>query len=351
MKRIAYVINSLEGGGAALPAPQVISLLRREGYEVVVLALTRRDGRSLPAFTDAGIEVRVRNGGEHDHFAALRWLRRQMREIAPDLVWSSLSRATVLCQLAAGRVPLVSWQHNAFLRPANRLAMRAFRRRTALWMADSEEVAALTAQRMRVPRDAVMVWPLFATDPQAKQAAAWRPGETVRIGSLGRLHPNKGYDVLVEALAKVAGRFEVSIGGEGAERDALATQAEAAELKLLLPGFVEPANYLAGLHLYVQSSRAEGLCIAAHEAMAAGLPIVASAVGELSNTIVAGAGLLVLPEDAAALAEAIGKLVAAPQRLAAMGAAARTRVIERFGPDRFEAAGLAVVERLRILVG
>ena len=55
MTRIAYVINSVEGGGAALPAPRVISLLKREGYEVVVLALTRRNGRALPAFAEAGI--------------------------------------------------------------------------------------------------------------------------------------------------------------------------------------------------------------------------------------------------------------------------------------------------------
>ena len=351
MTKIAYVINSVEGGGAALPAPRVISLLQGEGFEVVVLALTRRDGRALSAFTEAGIEVRVRDGGERDHVAALRWLRRQLREIAPDLVWSSLSRATVLCQLGAGRVPLVSWQHAAFLRPANRWLMRALRRRTALWVADSEQVAALTAARLRVSREHIMVWPLFAANREAKRAAPWQLGEAVRIGSLGRLHPVKGYDVLIAGLAKVDGRFEASIAGEGVERDSLAAQARSAGVTLSLPGFVDAATYLASLHLYVQPSRSEGLCVAAHEAMAAGLPVVASAVGELPNSIVEGTGLLVPPEDAAALAEAIGRLVAAPEQLAAMGEAARKRVIERFGPERFEAAGLAVVKRLRTLIG
>ena len=351
MTRLAYVINSVEGGGAALPAPRVISLLKREGFEVVLLALTRRDGRALAGFAQAGIEVRVRGGGERDHVAALRWLRGQLREIAPDLIWSSLSRATVLCQLTAGRVPLISWQHAAFLRPANRWLMRALRRRTALWVADSEQVAALTAARLRVPRDRVMVWPLFAADPEATLAAAWQPGETVRIGSLGRLHAVKGYDVLVEALAKVGGEYDLSVAGEGAERAALTAQAETAGVRLSLPGFAEPAAYLTSLHLYVQPSRSEGLCVAAHEAMAAGLPVVASAVGELSNSIVEGTGLLVPPGDAAALAQAIGRLISAPDQLAAMGAAARKRVIERFGPERFEAAGLTVVKRLRTLIG
>ena len=71
MTRIAYLINSVEGGGAALPAPSVIALLRREGFDVTVLALTRRDGRALPRFRGGRIPVRVRDGGERDHRAAL----------------------------------------------------------------------------------------------------------------------------------------------------------------------------------------------------------------------------------------------------------------------------------------
>ena len=350
MIRLAYVINSVEGGGAALPAPRVIEYLRRQGFAVTVLALTRRDGRALAAFAAAGIEVRVRDGGERDHLAALVWLRRILRELRPDLIWSSLSRATILCQLGKGRTPLVSWQHAAYLRTGNRLVMRALAGRTKLWVADSDQVAALTRQRLGAVHDSVLVWPLFAADPDARQAVPWRAGGPVRIGSLGRLHPVKGYDVLVEALGQVEGRFAASIAGEGAERGALAGQAAAAGVTLALPGFVEAATYLAGLHLYIQPSRSEGLCVAAHEAMAAGLPVIASAVGELPNTIVAGTGIVVPPGDAAALAAAIEKMVSEPEKLAELGAAARARVLDRFGPGRYEAAGRAVVARLKALV-
>jgi glycosyltransferase involved in cell wall biosynthesis len=350
MIRLAYVINSVEGGGAALPAPRVIEYLRRHGFEVTVLALTRRDGRALAAFAAAGIEVRVRDGGEYDHLAALGWLRRQLRDLTPDLIWSSLSRATILCQLGRGRTPLISWQHAAYLRTGNRLIMRTLASRTALWVADSEQVAALTRQRMGAAEGAVLVWPLFAADPDARQAAPWRAEEPVRIGSLGRLHPVKGYDVLVEALGQVEGHFAASIAGEGAERGVLAGQAAAVGVTLTLPGFVEAADYLAGLHLYIQPSRSEGLCVAAHEAMAAGLPVIASAVGELPNTIVAGTGIVVPPGNADALAAAIETMVSEPGKLAEIGAAGRARVIDRFGPERYEAAGLAVVARLKALV-
>ena len=350
MIHLAYVINSVEGGGAALPAPRVIEFLRRHGFAVTVLALTRRDGRALATFAAAGIEVRVRDGGERDHLAALGWLRRMLHDLTPDLIWSSLSRATILCQLGKGRTPLVSWQHAAYLRTGNRLVMRALAHRTALWVADSDQVAALTRQRLGAAADAVLVWPLFAADPDARQAAPLRAGDPVRIGSLGRLHPVKGYDVLVDALGQLDGRYEASIAGEGAERGALAGQAAAVGVALALPGFVEAAAYLAGLHLYIQPSRSEGLCVAAHEAMAAGLPVIASAVGELPNTILAGSGVVVPPGDPAALAAAIEQLVSRPEFLAAIGAAARARVIDRFGPERYEAAGLAVVARLKALL-
>ncbi len=72
--RIAYVINSVEGGGAASPVPTITSVLRANGATVKVFALTGRDRRGLPAMIAAGLDVAVRDGGETDHALALRWL-------------------------------------------------------------------------------------------------------------------------------------------------------------------------------------------------------------------------------------------------------------------------------------
>jgi len=356
--RVAYVINSVEGGGAALPAPAVIRVMRAHGAQVEVFALTRRDGRALAAMHDAGLTVQVREGGEKDHLAALAWLHRVLRAWAPDLVWTSLTRATLLGQVAGARlgVPVVSWQHAAFLKPANRLLLRARQRRSQLWIADSQCVAALTTQRLAVPPERLAVWPLFAADPAAPPAAPWRPGEPLRIGSLGRLHPVKGYDVLIAALARLRAQgfgavtpFEVTIAGEGAARGALEAQAAAAGLdNLRLHGFsAAPREFLAGLHLYAQPSRSEGLCLAVHEAMQAGLPCVASSVGEMPYSIVDGdTGLSVPPDDPDALAQALGWLLSHPERLARMGASARARVLERFGAEAFARAGADVMARL-----
>lgn len=354
--RIAYLINSLEGGGAASPVPAVLSVLRDGGAEVAVFALTARDRRGEGAMRQAGIHVIVRDGGEKDHWAALRWLDRALAAWRPTHLWTSLSRATLLGQLVGLRRgwPVISWQHAAFLKPANRRLLRTTQRLSTLWVGDSPAVTRLTAQRLKVPAARLTQWSIFRADPAAPQAAAWQPGEPVRIGSLGRLHRVKGYDVLVEALARIdadrAAPFEVVIAGEGAQREALEAQAAALGLTTIrFPGYAEnPARFLADCHLYVQPSRSEGLCVAAHEAMQAALPVVASAVGELPGSVVAGeTGLVVPPGDPDALAAALSDLLAAPERLGDMGVRARTRVLDRFGPERFVATGLAILDRLR----
>ena len=358
MMRIAYVINSVEGGGAALPVPAVTDVLKAHGAEVEVFALTRRDGRAVPAMQESGLAVHVRPGAEKDHLAAFRWLSREMRAWGPDFIWTSLTRATLLGQLVGERmgVPVVSWQHAAYLKPANRMLLQARQGRSALWVADSYSVMELTAERLGVGPERLSLWPLFAADPGAPVAAPWRPGEPVRIGSLGRLHPVKGYDVLIAALAQLRtgafgpmAPFEVAIAGEGEERQRLQAQIEAAGLSnVTLAGFTAaPRDFLSGLHLYVQPSRSEGLCIAAHEAMQAGLPAVVSMVGELPHSVVdRKTGQVVPPGDPDALALVLAGLLVNPEQLAPMGAAARRRVLERFGADAFEEAGAAILDRL-----
>ncbi|RVT89376.1 glycosyltransferase [Sphingomonas crocodyli] len=352
--RIAYIINSVEGGGAALPVPSVANVLRRAGADVRLFALTCRDGRALPAMADAGLDAIVRGGGEKDHGAALGWLDRQIADWRPTHLWTSLTRATLLGQIAGlrRRVPVVSWQHAAYLKPANRRLLRTTQRLSRLWIGDSDRVTQLSAERLGIGHDRLITWPIFRADPAAPLGRVWYPGEPVRIGTLGRLHPVKGYDVLIEALARLKDHpvpHELIVGGDGAEREALEAATRAAGLSnIRFAGYVgDPRGFLADLHLYVQPSRSEGFCVAAHEAMQAGLPVVASAVGEMPNSIVAGqTGWVAPPGDAGELAEALGAALTYPNRLAPMGMAARARVIDRFGPDHFEAIGRSIVKRM-----
>jgi glycosyltransferase involved in cell wall biosynthesis len=355
--RVVYVINSLEGGGAASPVPAVARVLQSQGCEVEILALTPRDLRGLPAIRDAGLRVTIRDGGRHDHFAALRWLDRRVMQTQPDLIWTSLTRATLLGQIVGQRhaIDVVSWQHSARLKRVNAWLLKARQAHSLLWVADSDDVAALTHRRLGIERDRIAVWPLFSADDHAPRGTPWRPGQPIRIGSLGRLHPNKGYDVLIAALARLRADgftppapIEIAIAGDGALHDALMRDALAAGLdNLRFIGFAEPRGFLAGLNLYVQPSRKEGLCIAAHEAMQAGLPVIASAVGQMPHSIIDGVtGRVVPPADSAALAGALAEMVRSPDRLAEMGGRARTRVLDLFGGDSFAQAGIRAFDRV-----
>ena len=356
--RIAYVINSMEGGGAQSPLPAIIRSIEANGAEVRLFALARKDGKAIPRVVEAGIEPHVFDGSLSDHLGALRWLQGEFKDFDPNAIWTSLTRATLLGQKVGRdlRVPVASWQHSAYLKPWNERLLRLRRKASAFWIADSTEVAQLTRQRLKLAPEKVVTWPIFAADPDTPTPARWQNGEKVRIGALGRLHVSKAYDVLLEALAILRGQdlpdFELIIGGQGPEGEALKEQTEKLGLNnVTLAGFIDrPAEFLAGLHLYIQPSRREGFCIAMHEAMAAGLPVVVSDVGEMPHTVDSETmGRVVPAEDAAALAEALGELLAEPQYLAAMGEAGRQRVLDLYPQDRFERVAAEIVERLREL--
>lgn len=361
--RIAYVINSMEGGGAQTPLPKIVRSLEKAGASVRVLALTARNGLAVGRLRENGIEPVVREGRETDHLAAYRWILDQLHAWDAEAIWTSLTRATLLGQLAGRRagIPIVSWQHNAFLKPWNERLLRWRAGAADIWVADSAHVAALTKERLGIAAERLVTWPIFAAEPDAALAQPWQPEETLEIGSLGRLHPNKGYDILIEALAILQAApsapttpYRVTIAGTGADERKLRAHAEARNVGTIdFIGFAtDPAAYLTKLHLYLQPSRREGLCIAAHEAMQAGLPIIVSRTGEMPFTVDSPAvGRVVEVADPHSLAMALAELLGSPERLAAMGQAARARVLQRFSQNRFDATGALIVRRVEALLG
>ena len=161
-----------------------------------------------------------------------------------------------------------------------------------------------------------------ATAPPSGSSAAGlasASSEPILLGVLSRLSEEKGVDVLVRALPRIVAQhptLECVIAGEGpqrAELERLAAQLGIAR-HLRLPGFVAdiPA-FLAGCTLVAHPSRIDGMPLAILEAMAAGMPIVASAVGGIPALLCHGeAGMLVPPDDPAALADGVLRLLREP---------------------------------------
>ena len=169
------------------------------------------------------------------------------------------------------------------------------------------------------------------------------------IVSVGRLRPPKDVTTLLRALALVRGDYTALVVGGG---PGLA-EAEAERRRLGLCDVVRLAGErddvpatLASSHVFVLSSRSEALPVSILEAMAAGLPVVATRVGGVPELVRDGeTGFLAPASDATALAAPIQRLVDSPELRARLGSGGRARVEEHFGLESFLNAHLDLYRR------
>jgi len=152
------------------------------------------------------------------------------------------------------------------------------------------------------------------------------------IGTLARLSPEKGIDTLIDAAKIVVTSYPSArfvIAGAGPLEADLNKKVRDLRLEsyVRMPGFIDDVpGFLSGLDLYVLPSHAEGIGLAVIEAMAAGLPVVATRVGGVPEAVIDGVtGLLVPPRQPKALAQAIVRLLVDPDLARSMGASGRER--------------------------
>jgi glycosyltransferase involved in cell wall biosynthesis len=203
---------------------------------------------------------------------------------------------------------------------------------------------------------------LFRPRPEARGELRARLGiananpATPVIGTVGRLEARKGTALLLEAAAQLVKKglseLRVVVVGDGPLRDelsALAARLGITERVHMLGNRSDVAEVLVALDVFVLPSHSEGMSNALLEAMATGLPVVATAVGGNPEVVSAETtGVLVPPDNAMALADAVLRLVASPGLRAQLGAAARGQVQERHGAcamvRRLEAVYAAVAD-------
>lgn len=162
------------------------------------------------------------------------------------------------------------------------------------------------------------------------------PADAIVVGTVARLDPVKHLQTLLEAVATVGARGRPVVAlvvGDGPERGRLESEARSRGLsgEVHFLGHRDDARrYLQAMDIYVNSSVSEGISLTILEAMAAGLPVIATAVGGTPEIVDDAVGRLVPGRDAAALADAIALLAIHADTRGSLGAAARSRVVERF---------------------
>jgi len=360
--RVLFVVGNFVAGGAERHLLELWSRIDRARFDVEIACL-KREGQFLPAVERLGWPIRDLGVGRRIYGAAgllglaRLWLAAQ--RFRPDVIHGYLFGPNLYAVLVgrALRVPVVAVAKrnvDAFETPRQAAVQRWVHRRATHVTAVSEAVAR-TVTAMGVPRERVTVIPNGVdvarfggiADRSAFGAADGAPV----IGSVGCLAARKDQATLVDALALLASRgvpFRAALIGEGDERPALEARIRRAGLEpriRLLGERNDVERLLPAMDVFVLSSREEGIPNALLEAMAAGRPAVATAVGGTPEVMRDGeTGWMVPPGSPEALAGALERALADPAEARRRGDAARRWVTERLGIDAMVRAHEAFYE-------
>ena len=337
--RLLQAMAGAQHGGAEAFFVRLAIALQRAGQEQRVLI--RRDAEREAALRRGGVEVLPLPFAGRLDFATRLGFRRAVRGYRPDVVLSWMNRATMLC-------PRGDFVHVARL--GGYYDLKYYRRCDHL-IANTRDIADyLSAGGW--PRDRVQYLPNFvgATPSAAVARASLATPEGVPLAlALGRLHPNKGFDMLLAALA-LAPAIHLWLAGEGDLRASLERQARAlgiTERVRFLGWREDTAALMAAADFVVVPSRREPLGNVVIEAWAAGVAVVAAA-SEGPGALITDdqTGLLAPVDDARALAAAMRRLAEDKALAARLAAAGRAAYDAEFSETRVVALYRDFLERV-----
>ena len=343
----------------------LLPALADAGLDIRMCApITPGDHAFLDELEAKGMQTRTARAGPHLNPLLFRWLHSEIRAFRPDIVHTHGIHGDVHGQPSAraARVASVSTVHGTpgyAVKGPYKLAGMLAGSLTPITVAISDDLRRfLESSGHRRPGSVRVV-------PYGIDADRWGASEETRsrlraslnlqegevaITISARLVPGKGHALLLDALAEALRRtpgLRLFIAGEGPLRPELERRAQG-----LPPGAVQFMGFLDDVRHLFQASDivatptlpqlGEGFGLAALEAMAAGVPVVATEVGALPEVIAHGqTGILVSPEDSSALASAIVQLASHPDQRRAMGREARRHAL-RFSIESMVERTLAV---------
>ena len=355
MSRVLHLIHSTAFGGGPAMVDLICSRLQGSEYQMSLVS----DGEGqLPArLARLGVRITSMPLTSKGSFArSIPALAGVIRRESPDLIhvhghWAA-SLGQIAIQLAGRFLTIYSVQWPAYLDDTNAysrlrnwiaeaLACRLAARVVAVSNADRQT---LIRRRLASARKLTVIYNSF--DPRKFSGVAAQPDGSPRnggagvLGFVGRLADQKGCEFLIEAMPAVIQAHPgatLRIVGDGPDRSML----EALVTRLGLEGAVEFLGYqpasaeiMAGFDALIVPSIYDVHPLVAVEAMASSLPVVASAVGGLAETVVDGTtGFLVPPRRPDALASAINRLLASDGLRRQMGVEARKRALKQFSPE------------------
>jgi GalNAc-alpha-(1->4)-GalNAc-alpha-(1->3)-diNAcBac-PP-undecaprenol alpha-1,4-N-acetyl-D-galactosaminyltransferase len=362
-RRLTLVVPSLELGGAEHVVAQMANHWAASGDHVTVITLSKAESDTYSldgAVTRIALNAMRESRGAFDavsqNLIRVRLLRRAIARTEPESLISFTDRMNVLTVLACR--PLgVETVISERIDPSRYAIGRAWswlRRRVY----PSARALVVQTDRVRNQMLGVMrgrpiyVIPNAVFAPPTVSSVARDGGAPRWIVAVGRLTPQKGFDLLIEAFSRIAVRnpdWSLKILGKGPARGALEQLIASKQLtgRVILAGWQkDPMTVLRQAEFFVLSSRFEGFPNALLEAMACGLASISFDCESGPAEIVRDGvdGLLIPPEDTAALAAAMERLITNEALRHRLGSEA-LRVVERFGVEQYFARWESVLRR------
>lgn len=360
---VLHVIAAGPTGGAESVTRALTTAQARRGQKVA-LAVTRCQEDPVPALLEQvraeGLDLWDVAVGHRRYLTELRGLRRTLRRVAPDVVHTHGYRADVLGYAAARMEdrPIVSTVHGF---TGGGLKNRLFEllqlgvlRRFDGVAAVSRVLATQLGDR-GIPAERVEVIPnawsrnVRHLDREAARSTLGIERDVPVLGWVGRLSREKGLDVLVRAVPHLTESDPaLAIVGDGPQRQQVQKLADELGVAHRLDwcGRVpDAAPLFRAFDLFVLSSRTEGTPMVVFEAMAAGVPVVATRVGGVPDQVSTRTGYLVPPEDPVALAQALDEALGSEAETFRRARAARERLKADFGADDWTDSYRALYDR------
>lgn len=348
--RVMHLVHTFGVGGMEVGVTKLVNAL--DGSRVASSICSCCPGDSLKLRLNAGVELfelKRRKGNDPALVGRIyRLLRREQPHVLHTHRWATLCEGLIAARLAG--VPFVVHGEHGTLetRRHNVWVQRWVWNHLDLVLSVSSRLAERMAsevgfpiERIKTIRNGVDLYRFRSGDRLSARRIVGLPEQGLLIGTVGRLVPVKDQVTLLDSLANLRDRglmFQAAIAGTGPLRDELT--AYAASLRLdetvhFLGNRNDVDEVLRSFDVFVLSSRSEGLSNTILEAMATGLPVVATRVGGTDELVQENeTGLMVPPGNPTALADAVHILALDPNARKAMGAAGRARAEAHFGLDR-----------------
>ncbi len=361
-----HVLSSFGVGGQERVALDLAIGQKARGHRVSVLSLAPPpDGAMADEFAEAGIAVgRVEKRGGLDPTLVPR-LAKELKSRGADVVHTH-NPLPLIYGAPAARLAGAAAIHTKHGRNPGGRAHMMLRRAAAqlahAFVAVSDTTAAQAREQRDMPSARLHTIPngirldRYAPDVEARRVvrAELALGDAWVVGTVGRLDQYKNQSLLVRAMAPLlAEGVKLVIVGDGDARkdveSAVAALPEGARANVTLTGRrMDVPRLVHAFDVFALSSKSEGLPLVVPEAMSAGLPVIATAVGGLPSVIDDGVTGLLVPVEENKLGEALATLAHDQARARAMGVRAREVALDRYSHDRMVDAYLKLYESARV---